>query len=212
MGTLTVKQRGQALVEITLFLPIFIIIIVGLFEMGYLIIRYTQLIDATREAARYGADLDPRVYDPRYNHNSQDYDVSFVLDCNAVIDFYTTLGCFASELVPTLLNPDNGWDDVVVTAWTVDSRGRVVYNFPWDTERGWSMFGNQETRITRAFLLERMDIGKDDETFRQGAVIIEVFRTHRQYLCFPIYTVFIPCEMPVYDYAMFANVKAGSIP
>jgi Flp pilus assembly protein TadG len=47
------KQRGQAMVEFALIFPIFILLLVGLFDLGRVIWVNDTLATASREAARY---------------------------------------------------------------------------------------------------------------------------------------------------------------
>jgi hypothetical protein len=47
------KQRGQAMVEFALIFPIFILLLVGLFDLGRVIWVNDTLATAAREAARY---------------------------------------------------------------------------------------------------------------------------------------------------------------
>lgn len=49
------KQRGQSLVEFAITLPILLIILVGLGEMGSALYSYQIVANAAREGARYGA-------------------------------------------------------------------------------------------------------------------------------------------------------------
>jgi len=49
------KKRGQSLVELTLILPIFLIIIFGIFDIGRAIFYLSGIHNAAREGARYGA-------------------------------------------------------------------------------------------------------------------------------------------------------------
>lgn len=51
----SIRQSGQALVEFVLFLPILIITLLGLVEVGFLFHDYMILADQVRELARYGA-------------------------------------------------------------------------------------------------------------------------------------------------------------
>jgi hypothetical protein len=51
--------RGQSLVELTLTLPIFMIMLMGLVEIGWFANNYLTLLDVVREAGRYGATRDP---------------------------------------------------------------------------------------------------------------------------------------------------------
>jgi Flp pilus assembly protein TadG len=45
-------RRGQTLVEFALVLPVFILILVGIFDFGRAIFAYNTLLNASREAAR----------------------------------------------------------------------------------------------------------------------------------------------------------------
>jgi hypothetical protein len=51
------REKGQGLVELAITLPIFIIVLVGLFEVGWAIINYQRLSIASREAARVATKI-----------------------------------------------------------------------------------------------------------------------------------------------------------
>ncbi|GAB4268213.1 MAG: hypothetical protein Kow0080_10950 [Candidatus Promineifilaceae bacterium] len=50
------KNKGQSLVEVALFLPIFVLIIAGLVEVSQLVITQNRVSTASRAAARFGAN------------------------------------------------------------------------------------------------------------------------------------------------------------
>ena len=50
------KEKGQSLVEIALFLPIFLIIIAGMVEISQLVVTQNIVTDATRASTRFGAN------------------------------------------------------------------------------------------------------------------------------------------------------------
>ena len=50
------KQRGQSLVEVALFLPIFVILIAGVVEISQLVITQNRISNAARTATRFGAN------------------------------------------------------------------------------------------------------------------------------------------------------------
>lgn len=52
------KQRGQTMVEFAMAFPIFLMIILGIFEFGRLFFMYTSVFAAAREGARYGAAVE----------------------------------------------------------------------------------------------------------------------------------------------------------
>lgn len=49
------SKRGQGIVEFALAFPVFLLIIIGIFEFGRLFITYTSVYAAAREGARFGA-------------------------------------------------------------------------------------------------------------------------------------------------------------
>lgn len=69
-------EKGQSLVELTLTMPIFLVMLLGLVEIGWLANNYLTLIDVTREAGRVGSTRDPLSWN---NGNTKNYQV---LDCD----------------------------------------------------------------------------------------------------------------------------------
>ena len=49
------SNRGQALVEFTLILPILLLLFAGLIELGFALYDYLQVVNAAREGARFGS-------------------------------------------------------------------------------------------------------------------------------------------------------------
>ena len=49
------STKGQSLVEFALILPLFMLIVLGIFDFGRAIYAYSALHNAAREGARYGA-------------------------------------------------------------------------------------------------------------------------------------------------------------
>ncbi len=67
------SEKGQSLVEMSLVLPVILLLVMGVFEFGRIIFTFSSVNNASREAARYGAATGtdtPSV--PRY------------LDCDAI--------------------------------------------------------------------------------------------------------------------------------
>lgn len=53
------KRRGQSMVEMALLLPLFLVLIFGIIDMGYIIYSYATLYQATREAAEVASVAPP---------------------------------------------------------------------------------------------------------------------------------------------------------
>ena len=63
------RKRAQTLVEFALVLPLLLVLIYGILEVGRLIFIYSILVSASREAVRYGSATGLNVGGgvPRYN-------------------------------------------------------------------------------------------------------------------------------------------------
>jgi len=51
------RSRGQAMLELALILPIFLLILMAIVEAGRLLLIYSSVSSASREAARFGAGV-----------------------------------------------------------------------------------------------------------------------------------------------------------
>ena len=49
------EERGQSLVEMAIFLPVVILILVGIVEVSHALANYLVIVNAAREGARFGA-------------------------------------------------------------------------------------------------------------------------------------------------------------
>ena len=52
----SLREKGQSMVEIALFLPIFLVIIAGLVEMSTILVTQNALHNATRVGTRFGSN------------------------------------------------------------------------------------------------------------------------------------------------------------
>lgn len=60
------KRKGQGLLEFALVLPIFLLLVFGIIESARLIMTYSSVYTASREAARFGASIGNSNGVPRY--------------------------------------------------------------------------------------------------------------------------------------------------
>jgi hypothetical protein len=151
--------------------------------------------------------LDPVLnYNPAYNRNSPSYTGSPPLDCDTTQEFYTVVACYTLENIPLALDPTNGYDDIVISAFTVKD-GVVCYRLPWDdSDRGWSYLGNQSSLFSSA----RVNDLVADDSPQQGLLILEVFYQHQQVLGLPFFTMFVPRDIGIYVHSIMPNPTAGS--
>ena len=54
-------KRGQAFLELALILPVLLIMLIGMVEVVFFIGRYLDVLDLTREAARFASQRDPQI-------------------------------------------------------------------------------------------------------------------------------------------------------
>jgi Flp pilus assembly protein TadG len=221
---LITSERGQSLVEIAVFLPIFILLISAIAEFGWYLNRYLNLLDSTREATRLAADRDPvgtgtlsgnPAYNPVYNANSPFYNPGIPVDCSTTTETYSALACYTEQtLLGTgiTISPTNGFDDIVISAFTIKG-GQVYNNYRWPdymegtADLGWSLTGNQ----TSLFPVSRINNIVDNNSPDQGMIIIEVFYLHRQVLGLPFFTIFVPRNLGIHVYTIMPNPTAGTV-
>ncbi len=67
-------ERGQALAEFALTIPIFLMLVFGIIDLARLIAGFTQVIDAARQGVRYGIV------------EGLDADITQYLDCDGIED------------------------------------------------------------------------------------------------------------------------------
>jgi hypothetical protein len=214
--------RGQSLVELALVLTGLIVILVGIVEYGFLLNRYLNLVDATRETARLGAVIDPFVYD---DDGVQVLDAfgKPQLDANFFVRPY--IGCEpADEDCPFGDNPpgladfvedfmepvrlDEDRDDVVISFFSVDEDGDLV-RFPEGDATGWSYFDNEESKFSNTQIRDR--INQSPGAPPSGILLIEIFYTYDQQLNLPLFNLG-EGGIPVYSYAIMPLSAAEPTP
>jgi len=133
------RSDGQSFLETALFLPLLLLFIAGPIEVGVYGLSYLTLLDATREAARFGANLDPELTskhplnmhgDPFPDVRSMSYgDLVALCGTGESTNFYYEVACLALQNIPSgTLNIANG-DDIVISVVGV-LRGQIAYRWP----------------------------------------------------------------------------------
>jgi len=78
--------RGQSLLELSITFPIFMILLLGLVEIGWLANNYLTIVDVSREAGRYGSVRDPLIWEPGTELNYER------MDCDSDQGYYNKFG------------------------------------------------------------------------------------------------------------------------
>lgn len=117
-------KKAQSFLELAVILPILLLLILGVVELSFMVSEYLDLLDLTREAARFASVRDP--FDPV----ASDHDCS----TQDLFDYYYDTACIfsppagsASCIVDDpfcnglnqfmIVNPDT--DDIVISVYTV---------------------------------------------------------------------------------------------
>ena len=138
-------KKAQSFVELAILLPALLIMLLGVVELSFMISQYLDLLDLTREAARFASVRDP------FDNVSDDQDCS----TQELFDFFYDTACifsppsnsgkcngistdpnhspFCNGLNPYIdLDPDT--DDIVIRVFTIsDKDGYSVDNIWPDT-------------------------------------------------------------------------------
>lgn len=77
------KTQGQGIVEFAIVLPVVLLIVFGVIELGFLLFTYSSVNSAAREAARYGIAIGDVGADQRY------------YDCDGIVEAGLRIGRFA---------------------------------------------------------------------------------------------------------------------
>lgn len=140
------KDRGQSLVEMAIVAPLLLIMLLGLFEVGYALRNYMVLLNANREAARYGAKASGLDFD---GMTPQQIGYSDVISHHLVVisDLLPNFqpGVNGTSIVISLYRIYTGWpcnpadkadplyqDGQLVDAWPNCNCAIAQFN-PWET-------------------------------------------------------------------------------
>jgi hypothetical protein len=133
------SSHGQSFLETALFLPLLLLFIAGMIEVGVYALSYMTILDASREGARFGSNLDPELTSkhPLDMHGDSFPDVramsheelQAICSSGESTNFYYEVACLAIQNIPVgFFDPGNG-DDIVITVIGVHN-GQIAYRWP----------------------------------------------------------------------------------
>ena len=215
------RARGQSLVEIAIALPVLLILLSGMIELGFMLNYYLSLLDSTREAARLYSNFDPfedgyKIGDCTCSQEDcpdEDPADSADADCDRNNFYQGVAGIVVDSLQPASAEDtsrkivlDSASDDVVISVFSVD--GTHVVRFPSGTGGAYHWFNNQPSAFTDAEIISRL-IGTAPPT---GILLVEVFYNYHQVLALPWITIFIPNPTMLHAYTMMPLSAAEPTP
>lgn len=180
------KSKGQSLVELTLTLPLILMLFSGMVEFGFMLNYYLSLLDATRYAAREYSGGDPWIRDANNNYNGDNIS-GYTLNGQSYPGFYSPAASTVyAELAPKDINDTTrkitlnpATDDVIISVYSIDQNGNIT-DYP--TAGPYHLYGNQHSpAVTDATIQSGLVSGGPCE----GILSVEVDYTYHQVLNLP---------------------------
>jgi hypothetical protein len=209
------KSVGQSLVEFTVLLPVLLIMLSGLIELGFMLNYYLDLIDAAREAARWAAGDDPIHCDPGDV-------VCQAASLGPPLYYIDPNGNFYGRVVGITIQSldlssdgrivlDCATDAIIISAFGVDN-GVVAQRFPSVDLNGnvgyWNSCANAfAPSFTTADINARL-LGAPDS----GLVLVEIYYSYDMILGLPWITAFVPNPVLLHAYSIMSNVNVEPTP
>jgi len=208
------KSLGQSFVEFAILLPILLIMLSGLIEFGFLLNKYLDLIDATREVARFAADEDP-VHDAAGNFNT---DPTTPPMSDVYSRVWTNTDAALNRGGQLALDPAT--DDVIVSVFVVDG-GTVKSRYPTAIgtnggENGWQRWGNHTSAFTTADIQNDVtaSVTKNGGVAppNAGLVVVEIYYDYHMIMALPWISAFVPNPVTLHTYAIMPNSAVEPTP
>ena len=208
------KSLGQSLVEFAILLPLLLIMLSGLIEFGFMLNRYLDLIDASREVARFAADEDP-VHDAAGNFNPNP---TIPPMSNVYGRVWANTDLLLRQSGDIDLDPTS--DDVIVSLFVLN-HGGVTARYPVafgsnGGENGWERWGNHTSGISTADIQSKVtqSITANGGVLppNSGVVVVEIFYDYHMIMGLPWIKAFVPDPVTLHAYAIMPNVAVEPTP
>jgi hypothetical protein len=222
------EERGQSMVEMALAFPILLLVLAGTLEVGKYFNDYLTVLDATREAARYGADGDLILA----------LEPSLACDDN----FFHQAACLTMQNLWGL-RFDESRDDVVVSVFSIGADGSILARYPrrsgdprpsflpdntdslvTSNEEGWSYCKHitqpanksctpAASRYSNAAITALLAQTHSADSPATGLVLVEMYHVHHQFLgLIPPGMPILPQEVMMYAYTMMPMPSSAPPP
>jgi hypothetical protein len=234
------KERGQSFVELALIIPVLLVVLAGLTEVGFYMFAYLNALDLTREAARFASTRDfkslnldlqkfwdytswgqPGNTEDPSNPKRQKI-IQEVACKDSVLHYYDDTACFFvdNQLNPWIPLDPNNYDDVTISVFSVNDNNTIAQRFP--TPSGvWSLYNNnwqkdcQGNVVTTTPDFTNTAIENDflsNAPHAKGLVLVEVYYCYHQILNLPIVSQFIANPIRLHTYSIMPAPEAIPTP
>ena len=231
--------RGQSFVELALILPILLLMLLGLVEVSFFIGRYLDVLDLSREAARFASVRDPFATGDLNCSTTNDlnffYDTSCMMSPPSEMAASCTNAQYCNGFNP-YLTLDLSKDDVVITAFTIS--GNLISNQYPQPNGYWALSnvdfsGPSDLNLTNGTLPNNFLKDCEGNVIRtephytktlveslllsaapanKGYVAVEVYYCYEQVLGIPIITDIIPNPLQIRAYTIMPLPAAQPTP
>jgi len=193
------KMKGQSLVEITMTLPILLILLSGLVEFGFMLNYYLAITDASREVARITSNWSHTYIDPVTDNTFYEVGVAKVIyalepdDANdttrKVKILENRVNCPTEKLEKGVCD-----NEIIISVYSIGEDSSVlVESHHWDDTDI-----RQESRFSAAVIQDRL---ADIDSTNAGAVVVEIFYNYEQVLGLP-WLEMVPDPFLLYAYTV----------
>ncbi len=215
-------DHGQSFVELALIIPVMLILLAGMVELGFFIFTYLTAIDLTREAARFASSRD---------YASFTNDPASVDKCSSTtLDYYNQTACFFIDpnFNPYIPITTTDYTDVTISVFTVKDYTDVSNRWPKVgtpsmEDNMWSLNGNNWQKdcdgniITTApyftnSKIESMLINDTTTPRWKGLVAVELYYCYHQILNLPGFSQIVPTKLRMHAYSLMPAPEAAPTP
>jgi hypothetical protein len=230
--------RGQSFVELALVLPVLLLILLGLVEVAFFISRYLDVLDLSREAARFASVRDPFATGD-LNCSTTD-DLNFFYDTSCMMSPPSgSPGCPNAQYCNGFnhyLELDLNTDDVVIKGFTITGNN-ISDQYPHPNGY-WALSNvdfssSTDLNLTNGTLPDNFtkdcegNVVRSDPHFtaarvqslllsgaptNKGYVAVEVYYCHQQVLGIPIITDLIPNPLQIRAFTIMPLPAAQPTP
>jgi hypothetical protein len=215
------QKKGQSFVELALVIPLLLLVLAGMVELGFFIFTYLNALDLTREAARFASTRD--------YHQATSGPTTLAECTNSTLDYYKDTACFFIDpnLNPYIPITNTLYSDVVITVFTV-SNDVVTDRWPEAGNPGpednqWTLYGDNwqkdchgnVVRTEPFFTNDQMNAmfaSNPDAPKNKGVVLVEVYYCYNQILSLPVLTEFLPTPIRMHAFSLMPDPEAIPTP